>query len=468
LFIGRDYELSQLRHLYELNNFQLFILYGRRRVGKTSLLKEFCRDKKNIFFSAEISSKKYNLEKFSQTVFSHYDDSRTEPFASWSNALKYISERQKDSRLVLIFDEFPYMAQSEPSLLSSFQHVIDHELQNGNLFIILCGSYMAFMEKEVLSSKSPLFGRRTGQLQLKPFDYFESSLFMDSFTNEEKLMFYGAFGGTPLYLSQINPEKSFKKNIINAFLYQTSYLYEEPMFLLREELQQPGVYNAIIDAIAGGASKASEISSKADEETSKCLKYIKILRDLGILYKEIPFGEKESSRRAIYGINDFMFRFWYRYIFNNRTLIETDAHDAVWQYKIEPDYSTYMGLVFEKACKEFLLRLNTKVKLPFIFTNIGRWWGSDHQNKKQAEIDIIANDNKNYIFCECKWRNVPIDVNVLRTLQNRSDLVIKHEKNGKIYFAVFSKSGFNEDMKKQAVKEGNVLLFNADDLFYPF
>jgi len=114
LFIGRDYELSQLRHLYELNNFQLFILYGRRRVGKTSLLKEFCRDKKNIFFSAEISSKKYNLEKFSQTVFSHYDDSRTEPFASWSNALKYISERQKDSRLVLIFDEFPYMAQSEP------------------------------------------------------------------------------------------------------------------------------------------------------------------------------------------------------------------------------------------------------------------------------------------------------------------------------------------------------------------
>lgn len=468
MFIGRDYELSQLRHLYELNNFQLFILYGRRRVGKTSLLKEFCKDKKNIFFSAEISSKKYNLEKFSQTVFSNYDDSRTEPFASWSNALKYISERQKDSRLVLIFDEFPYMAQSEPSLLSIFQHVIDHELQNGNLFIILCGSYMAFMEKEVLSSKSPLFGRRTGQLQLKPFDYFESSLFMDSFTNEEKLMFYGAFGGTPLYLSQINPEKSFKENIINAFLYQTSYLYEEPMFLLREELQQPAVYNAIIEAIAGGASKASEISSKADEETSKCLKYIKILRDLGILYKEIPFGEKESSRRAIYGINDFMFRFWYRYIFNNRTLIETDAHDAVWQYKIEPDYSTYMGLVFEKACKEFLLRLNTKIKLPFIFTNIGRWWGSDPQNKKQAEIDIIANDNKNYIFCECKWRNVPIDVNVLRTLQNRADLVIKHEKNGKVYFAVFSKSGFNEEMKKQAVKEGNVLLFNADDLFYPF
>ena len=153
---------------------------------------------------------------------------------------------------------------------------------------------------------------------------------MSGFANEEKLMFYGAFGGSPLYLRQINPKQSFKENVINTFLHQTSYLYEEPMFLLREEFQQPATYNAIIEAIAGGASKASEIPSKADEESSKCLKYIKVLRDLDILYKEIPFGEKESSRRAIYGINDFMFRFWYRYIFNNKTLIETDVQEIVW------------------------------------------------------------------------------------------------------------------------------------------
>ena len=465
MFLGRRYELSQLQYLYDLQNFQLFILYGRRRVGKTSLLKEFCMDKNNIFFSAELSSNKYNLEKFSQIVFEHYGDSRTEAFASWNSALHYINGKQKNSRLVLIIDEFPYMAQYDTALLSNFQHIIDHELQNGNLFIIFCGSYMAFMEKEVLNSKSPLFGRRTGQLQLKPFNYFESSLFMDGFTNEEKLMFYGAFGGTPLYLRQINPKQSFKENIINAFLYQTSYLYEEPMFLLREELQQPATYNAIIEAIAGGASKASEISSKADEESSKCLKYIKVLRDLDILYKEIPFGEKESSRRAIYGINDFMFRFWYRYIFNNKTLIETDAQEIVWWHKIEPDYPTYMGLVFEKACKEFLLLLNTKGRLPFIFTNIGRWWGNDPHNKKQEEIDIIANDRNNYIFCECKWRNTPVDVSVLRTLQDRANLILEHKDKNRAYYSLFSKVGFTDEVKNEAVRKDNVLLFDVNDLF---
>ena len=466
MFLGRRYELSQLQYLYGLRNFQLFILYGRRRVGKTSLLKEFCRDKNHIFFSAELSSNKYNLEKFSQIVFTHYGDSRIEPFVSWNSALHYINDRQKNSRLVLVIDEFPYMAQSEAALLSNFQHMIDHELQNGNLFIILCGSYMAFMEKEVFSSKNPLFGRRTGQLQLKPFDYFESSLFMEGFTNEEKLMFYGALGGTPIYLRQINPNQSFKENIINAFLHSTSYLYEEPMFLLREELQQPATYNVIIEAIAGGASKASEISSKADEESSKCLKYIKVLRNLGILYKEIPFGEKESSRRTIYGINDFMFRFWYRYIFNNKTLIETDAQEIVWQYKIEPDYSTYMWLVFEKVCKEFLLRLNNKGKLPFIFTNIGHWWGNDPQNKQQAEVDIIANDRNDYIFCECKWRNSLADIDVLMKLQHRSDLILGHKDKGIVYFALFSKTGFTDEIKNEAAKKNNILLFDVNDLFH--
>lgn len=463
MFLGRHNELSQLQHLYDLQNFQLFILYGRRRVGKTSLLKEFCRNKNNIFFSAELSSNKYNLEKFSQIVFSHYDDDRTEPFASWNSALHYINERQKDSRLVLIIDEFPYMAQYDQAMLSNFQHVIDHELQNGNLFIILCGSYMAFMEKEVLSSKSPLFGRRTAQLQLKPFNYLESSLFLDGFTNEEKLMLYGAFGGTPLYLRQINSALPFKENIVNAFLRQTSYLYEEPMFLLREELQQPATYNAIIEAIAGGASKASEISSKADEESSKCLKYVKVLRDLGILYKEIPFGEKETSRRAIYGINDFMFRFWYRYVFNNRTLIETDAQETVWRYKIEPDYSTYMGLVFEKVCKEFLLSSNIRSKLPFIFTNISRWWGNDPQNKRQAEIDLVANDRNDYLFCECKWKNTPVDMSILRSLQYKAGLILG--RKNKIYFALFSKSGFTDEIKNEAVRENNILLFDVNDLF---
>ena len=341
-FIGRETELNDLNLLYEQNSFQLFVLYGRRRVGKTTLLNEFCKGKDAIFYSAEQSNDKLNLEKFSELVFNFYNEINLEPFSSWSNALLYLNERQKDKELVLVIDEFPYLVQKNRALLSELQHLIDHSLKYGKLFIVLCGSYMGFMEKEVLGAKSPLFGRRTGQLHMKPFNYKTSIKFMDGFSAQEKIMLYGAFGGTPLYLQQIRNNLSLEDNIKDGFLKNTAYLYEEPLLLLRQEVQEPGVYSAIIEAIASGYTKANEISTKIGEDTAKCLKYIKILCELGIIYKETPFGGKESSRKTLYGISDLMFRFWYRYVFTNRTLIETGANQAVWAKKIAPDYSNYM------------------------------------------------------------------------------------------------------------------------------
>lgn len=308
-FIGREKELADLNELYSQEKFQLLVLYGRRRVGKTTLLNEFCKDKDTIFYSAEQSNSKLNLEKFSSVVFNFYEEHNLEPFSSWTNALSYIEERQKNKRLVLVIDEFPYLVKKNKALLSELQHLIDHKLSSGNLFMILCGSYMGFIEKEVLGSKSPLFGRRTAQLRMKPFSYQTSSQFLNGFSDTEKLELYGAFGGTPLYLQQINAKESFEENIKRAYLKITSYLYEEALLLLRQEVQEPGVYSAIIEAIAGGHTKANEISTKIGEDSAKCLKYIKTLCELGILYKETPFGEKESSRKNIYGISDFMFRF---------------------------------------------------------------------------------------------------------------------------------------------------------------
>ena len=210
MFIGRENELADLNDMYNQNKFQLFVLYGRRRVGKTTLINEFCKNKDAIFYSAEQSNNKLNLEKFSGQVFQFYSENTLEPFSSWANALTYINDRQKDKRLTIVFDEFPYLVKKNKALLSELQHLIDHKLQYGNLFIILCGSYMGFMEKEVLSSKSPLFGRRTGQLHMKSFDYHTSLRLLDGFSDEEKLMLYGAFGGTALYLQQIQSEKSFR------------------------------------------------------------------------------------------------------------------------------------------------------------------------------------------------------------------------------------------------------------------
>lgn len=462
VFIGREKEIADLNELYSQDKFQLFVLYGRRRVGKTTLLNEFCKDKETIFYSAEQSNEKLNLEKFSSLVFNFYGENNLEPFSSWTNALSYIDDRQKDKKLVLVIDEFPYLVKKNKALLSELQHLIDHKLTRGNLFIILCGSYMGFMEKEVLGSKSPMFGRRTAQLHMKPFNYQTSSKFLNGFSNEEKLELYGAFGGTPLYLQQINNNESFEKNIKRSYLKVTSYLYEEALLLLRQEVQEPGVYSAIIEAIASGYTKANEISTKIGEDSAKCLKYIKTLCELGILHKETPFGEKEASRKTFYGISDFMFRFWYRYVFANRTLIETGAQQAVWLKKIEPDYNGYMGLIFEKVCADYLSDKNAKGELPILFTSIGRWWGTNPVTHGQEEIDLVANDRKDYIFGECKWRNEKLDLSILRELKTKADIFSKNRNN--TYYFLFSKSGFTDAVKNEVKADNSVILVDLSDI----
>jgi len=464
VFIGREQELSELNDMYSQEKFQLFILYGRRRVGKTTLLNEFCKNKDSLFYSAEQSNEKMNLEKFSALVFEFYGEENLEPFSSWTNALSYINHKQNGKKLVLVIDEFPYLVKSNRALLSELQHLIDHKLKNSNIFIILCGSYMGFMEKEVLGSKSPLFGRRTGQLHMKSFNYLTSSEFFKDFSNEDKIKLYGAFGGTPLYLQQINPNENFEDNIKRAYLKVTSYLYEESLLLLRQEVQEPGIYSAIIEAIAGGYTKSSEISTKTGEESSKCIKYINTLCEFGIVYKEVPFGEKENSRKTIYGISDFMFRFWYRYIFSNRTLIETGASQAVWKKRIESDYNGYMGTVFEKVCCDYLIMKNAAGELPVLFTSIGRWWGTNSRTHSQEEIDIIACDQNDYLICECKWRNEKLDISVLKGLREKADVFRK--KRNRTWFVLFSKSGFTDAVIEEAERNDDIILADLETIFF--
>lgn len=462
MFIGREKELKEFNRLYEQNRFQLFVLYGRRRVGKTTFLKEFCKDKDNIFYSAEQSNEKMNLDKFSALVFQHYGETSLEPFSSWTNALTYIHRRQCEKPMILVLDEFPYLAAINQALLSELQHLLDHVLKEGKLFLVLCGSYMGFMEKEVLSSKSPLFGRRTGQLHMKLFDYKTSSEFLPEFDRETKLLLYGAFGGTAMYLEQIQQKHSFQENIVNIFLKPTGYLYEEPLLLLRQEVQEPGVYCAIIEAIASGASRSNEIATKTGESSAKCLKYINTLCELGILYKETPFGEKGSGRKTIYCISDFMFRFWYRYVSSNKTLLETDAQEIVWRRRIEPDLSHYMGHVFEIVSGDYLLRKNSEGSLPILFTEIGRWWGTDPATRQQVEIDLVAQDGQDYMFCECKWKNEKLGYEVYQSLVQKADVFSK--RRGKTWFVLFSKSGFTEAVLAEAENNEHLLLVSLEDI----
>ena len=454
MFIGRERELATLNKLYKSNKFEFTVIYGRRRVGKTALINQFIEGKNAIYFMGVESNAKQNLENFSKSIIEYNTGIETETsFLSFQAALEYVFKLSEKERLILALDEYPYIARSSKSFASTLQLLIDKYKDSSKLMLILCGSSMSYMEDHVLAYKAPLYGRRTAQMKILPFDFDETCRYFNYFSDEDKALIYGIVGGTPQYLLQMNDELSVEDNIKNTYLNPTSALFEEPENLLKQEVREPALYNAIITAIATGASRMSEISSKVGEDTNICSAYVKNLVSLGIIQKETPYGEK-ASRKSAYSIEDNMFRFWYRFIPENNSIIARGATDLAYK-RIEPLLSDYMGKVFEDICKQYLWKLLLSGKCPVEFSSLGRWWGNNPVEKSQAEIDILAEQDKNTaLFGECKWTNEKVALGVLETLVKRSELF----SYKKIHYYLFAKSGFTKGCIEKANEMGNVTL----------
>ena len=464
MFIGRDRELRSLEQLYVSNKFEFVVLYGRRRVGKTSLLTQFIESKKAIYFMGVESNAKQNLENLSKSILEYASGIAADTsFLSFQAALETVFKLAETERIILVIDEYPYVARSSKSLASTLQLLIDRNKDTSKLMLILCGSSMSYMEDQVLAYKAPLYGRRTAQIKLLPFDFEETCRYFKNFQGEDKALAYGIVGGTPQYLLQLNDELSLEENIKNTFLNPISFLYEEPVNLLKQEVREPAIYTAIITAIAAGASRMSEISGKVGEDTNVCAGYIKNLISLGIVQKETPYGEK-SSRKSLYTIEDNMFRFWYRFVLQNNSLIARGAADLVCQ-RIIPQLSDYMGKVFEEISKQYLWMLLLAGKSPVEFISLGRWWGNDPIEKSQAEIEIMGEQDKTTaLFGECKWTNERVDLGVLETLLRRSRLFQYH----KVHYFLFSKVGFTKGCVDKAEELGNVTLVSYEDMLRDF
>ena len=460
MFIGRERELAALNKLYESDKFEFVVIYGRRRVGKTALISQFIDGKNAIYFMGVESNAKQNLENFSRSILHYHIGMDAESsFLSFQAALEYVFKLSEKERVVLAIDEYPYVARSSKSLASTIQLLIDQYKAASKLMLILCGSSMSYMEDHVLAYKAPLYGRRTAQMKILPFDFAETCRYFKNFTAEESAYVYGIVGGTPQYLLQMNDKLSIEDNIKNTFLNPSSALFEEPENLLKQEVREPALYNAIITAIATGASRMSEISGKVGEDTNICSAYIKNLISLGLIEKETPYGEK-MSRKAIYSISDNMFRFWYRFVPENNSIIARGAADLAYK-RIEPHLSDYMGKVFEEICKQYLWKLLLSGECPVEFSSLGRWWGTDPKEKRQAEIDILAERDKNTaLFGECKWTNEKVDLGVLETLIKRSALF--PYKN--VHYYLFAKTGFTKGCIDRAKEMGNVTLVKYEDM----
>lgn len=466
MFVGREKELASLNKLYDEKSFQMVVVYGRRRIGKTTLITEFISDKPAIFFTAQEVNDTLNLIQFSKKIYNFFDiPQATGAFGSWNDAFDFLGEKARERQFILAFDEFPYAAFANRSLKSILQTAIDHEFKNTGLFLILCGSHMGFMENEVLGYKSPLFGRRTAQIKLEGFDYYDAGKMLENFDNEDKLKLYACVGGTPHYLAQIKASETFEGNIKRLFFDISGYLYNEPMMLLQQELREPAMYNSIVAAIAGGASRLNEIATKINEENSKVGKYLQTLVDLQIVRRIYPFGENpHNSRKGIYRIADNCYDFWYSFVFPAKPEIESGNGYIIADNEVFGErLSAYIGKPpFETICLQYLQRKNRDKMLPFVATSFGSWWGTDPKEKMQADFDVVAANrmNKNIILGECKWKNSINDVAEIQKLMSKEHLLSEYKDR---YYYFFSKVPFTKEAKK--LESGKVALVMADMLF---
>ena len=467
MFVSRTDELSAMQKFYNKDTFQMVVLYGRSRVGKTTLISEFIKDKPAILFSAQEANEHLNLRLFSESVYRFFGlPASTGPFQSWHDAFSFIAEKAKGQRFVLAIDEFPYIATTNKSIKSILQNIIDHELKNSQLYLILCGSQISFMEKSVLGAKSPLFGRRTAQFKLGGFDYYDAAQMLGGASNEDKIKYYACIGGTPHYLAQVDTRLSFEENVIDLYFTPQGYLYSEPTMLLQQELREPAMYNTIISAIATGSSRLNDISTKIGEETAKSTKYMKTLMDLRILARIVPFGENpERSRKSLYEIADHCYRFWYKYVFFNRAGIETGIGRNIAESIVFPELAAFIGKpAFEEVCRQFIQRQNRKTQLPFLATEFGQWWGTDPRAKQSADIDIVVGNRAQgkLLLGECKWRNEQTDAGEIQKLLDKARLLPGYQD---VFFMFFSKAPYTPAAQELERNNPNLKLITLDMLF---
>lgn len=458
MFIGRKNELATLEDLYTEDVFQCVIIYGRRRVGKTTMLSEFCKSKNHIFFSAQETTSSAMLKDFSKKVYNKFKIKNLPSFESWEQALLFIGEKAKEERLLVVFDEFPYLARADKAIKSLLQNTIDHALKDTKLFLAICGSQVSFMEKEVLGYNSPLYGRRTAQMRIEPFTFAESKLFFPNYNIIQQIEAYSILGGIPLYLEQFDDKRSIEKNILEKILKKQSYLYEEPKNLLKQELREPMNYNAIIEAIASGASNMNTIIGKSKISSEHCSRYLNTLQELLLVSRELPVGEPVTSRKGIYKIKDSFFYFWYKFLFPNISDLELGMIEEIMDEEILPQLSAFVGHVFEDVCQQHLINEMKNHNLPYRFSHIGHWWGNNPIEKKQDEIDIYAIGKKGIYLGECKWRNEPIDMDILQNLLRRSQQIFPHANT--VTYVLYSKSGFTSSVKEYSHVNNNLLLYD--------
>lgn len=460
-FIDRKKELEFLNKEYQKKESSLVILYGRRRIGKTSLIKEFGKNKDIIYFLATEESEKQNIEAFQKLVAENLKNTLllSMQVKDWEILFKQIAENNTKNKKVIVIDEFQYLGKINVAFPSIFQKIWDEILKDKNIMVILCGSLINMMESQALNYNSPLYGRRTGQIKLKqiPFENYKE-FFNYKITEKELIEKYALTGGVPKYIESFKEKKDIYEEIKENIMNKQSYLYEEPLFLLRNEVLEVGSYFSIIKSIAAGNRKLGNIASNLSVSPTSLSKYLQTLINLDIIEREVPVTESnpEKSKKGQYKIKDNFIAFWFQFIYPNKAFLEIEKDNIVLNKIKENFIDNHVAYVYEEVCKEKMWNLNASGKLGITFDKLGRWWNN------QEEIDLIGinqENGKDIIFGECKfYTNKLMDSKIYYKLKEKAKLVEWNKENRKEKYILFSANGYTEELKKLAKTKEDLIL----------
>ncbi|MCR5150895.1 MAG: ATP-binding protein [Clostridiales bacterium] len=473
MFIGREQELEFLNKRYKSNQAEFIVVYGRRRVGKTELLTEFCRDKPSFFYICNEYTGSKQFASFSDALFAFAPSlhKSIRRFSDWEDAFSALGELPGDKKTVVVIDEFPYMCRGDKSIPSVIQNLWDSKLRNANIMFIISGSSISFIEDELLGVKNPLYGRATGIYKLEPMPFEDAVKFFPDYSDEDKILAFSVLGGVPHYLKQFDPDNTLENNIKEKILTKGTVLFNEVEYILHQELREPVAYITLLEAIAYGNCKFGEICSNAHMESSKVSVYLKNLLELGFVMREFPVltTAKDKTKKNIgeYRLSDNFFRFWFAYAYRYMSELEQGEAEIIWRQVIEKDLHRFASKTFEEVAIRYLRLQNRFGLLPFTFLSVGRWWGNvKHRDEKgkpyslPEEIDILAcsEHEKRFIIGECKFRNEAFDMRELEKLR------AKHERKGEIYYYLFSLGGFTDKVKEEANIQNNIALITPSDM----
>lgn len=458
-FIDRKTEMQTLEREYAREGSSLVILYGRRRIGKSTLISEFIKGKKALFFLASEENETQNRIAFQQKAaeFTQNMLLANSRIADWDTIFRAISDTDFEEKPILVIDEFQYLGKANPAFPSVFQRIWDEQLMQRNVMVILCGSLISMMSSQTLSYSSPLYGRRTAQIRLQqiPFRYYGA--FFPQKNRKEQIEYYAVTGGVPKYIELFSGTGDIYQAISECILNRTSFLYEEPQFLLQQEVSEIGTYFSIIRAIAAGNTKLSAIAAVLEIKATGLSKYLSVLIDLDILERETPVTEEnpEKSKKGLYKIRDNYLRFWFLFVYPNRSYIESDNSDLLLD-KIKREFAERQAaFVYEDICRNRIWALSAEGKWNFMLEKVGRWWN------QHEEIDIVAlGEGKNIIFGECKYRNQPVDTDVFYHLKEKTSAVMWNNQTRTEWYILFSLNGFTQEMQKLASERGDIILIS--------